>query len=108
MIRPLTVVLALWYFFAAATHAGLLPITASAGTAAAIVETALGLVLLASVIGPLRPLIAYVVALAGTLFGFAIVVARGLSGFDLLVHVVMLAGLAIGFALIWRGRTRPT
>lgn len=108
MISGLTIILALWYFFAAATHAGLLPIAASAGTAAAVVETVLGLVLLASVAGPLRSLLAYVIALAGTLFGFAIVLARGLGGFDLFVHVVMLLGLAVGLFLITRGRTRPT
>src|SRR2546423_10700219 len=108
MIRAFTTALVLWYFFAAATHAGLLPIAASAGTGAAIVESALGVVLLASVAGPLRPLLAYGIALAGTLFGFSLVIARQLGGFDLLVHVVMLAGLAIGLVLIVRGRTRPT
>ena len=105
-MRWLTILLALWYFFTAATHAGLTPIVAGAGTAAAIVETALGVVLLATLIG-LRPVWGYAVALAGTVFGLIIVLARGLVGIDLVFHLVMLAGLAIGFVLIFRGRTRP-
>lgn len=45
---------------------------------------------------------AYLFALAGTLFGLAIVLLRGLGGPDLGVHFVMLVGLACGFVLLSR------
>jgi len=44
---------------------------------------------------------AYLVALAGTLFGLTIVFLRGLGGPDLGVHFVMLAGLATGCVLLF-------
>ena len=106
-MRWLTIALALWYFFAAATHAGFFPAVGAPLPVAPLVEGALGLVLLATLAR--LPLVwGCAIALAGTLFGLAIVLARGLFGIDLVFHLVMLAGLAFGFALIFRGRTRPT
>ena len=45
--------------------------------------------------------LAYPVALVGTLFGLAIVLLRGLGGFDVGIHFVMLAILAVGFGLLF-------
>ena len=56
-------------------------------------------------VGWLSARVAYVIALAGTLFGLSIVVARGLLGVDLWIHVLMLVGLAAGFALLFARRT---
>ena len=55
--------------------------------------------------GVLRPWIAYVIVLAGTLFGLTIVVLRGLLGVDFWIHVVMLAGLGVAFWLLFARRT---
>jgi hypothetical protein len=43
---------------------------------------------------------AYIFALAGTLLGLSIILARGIGGPDLWVHFVMLAGLTGGFVLL--------
>ena len=67
-------------------------------------EALLGLVLVAALAGFISPRIAYVIVLAGTLFGLTIVVLRGLLGVDLWIHVVMLAGLAVAFALLFARR----
>jgi hypothetical protein len=99
-LRAVTVLAALVYFFAAAAHAGLIAVTGPIG-AAAIVEAVLGLVLVAAAIGRLSPRLAYPVALVGTLFGLAIVLLRGLGGFDVAIHFVMLAILAVGFGLLF-------
>ncbi|MBI4345973.1 MAG: hypothetical protein HY553_03910 [Elusimicrobia bacterium] len=103
-LRLVTVALAALYFTAAAYHSGLV-IAAGALAPASIAEALLGLVLLAAVANPVRASIAYVVVLAGTLFGLAIVVARGPLGIDLAIHVVMLLGLVVAFAmLLWSRR----
>jgi hypothetical protein len=100
-LRVLTVLLVLVYFFAAAVHAGLLPAVGGPLGFAPVVEAALGVVMLATLAGLIRSaLTGYAIAAAGTLFGFAIVLARGLGGFDLGAHLVMLVGVGIGFALI--------
>lgn len=99
-LRRLTILLALFYFLAAAYHTGLV-LPAGALPPATIAEALLGLVLLAAGVGVIRSaLIAYVLVMAGTLFGLAIVIARGLLGVDLAIHVVMLIGLATGLVLI--------
>lgn len=43
---------------------------------------------------------AYIFALAGTLLGLSIILARGVGGPDLWIHFVMLPALAGGFALL--------
>jgi hypothetical protein len=103
-LRVLTTLNALIYFAAAAYHSGVL-VQAGALAPASIAEGLLGLVLVAALVGLTSPRIAYVVVLAGTLFGLTIVVLRGLLGVDLWIHVVMLAGLAVAFALIFTRRT---
>jgi hypothetical protein len=102
-LRALTVLNALVYFGASAYHSGLLE-PAGALAPASIAEALLGLVLVAALIGPVAPRIAYVVVFAGTIFGLSIVIARGLLGVDLWIHVVMLAGLAAGFVLLFARR----
>ena len=105
-LRGITAVAVLVYFFAAAAHSGLVgalsEVTAPI-TAAAIVEAILGLVLLEALLFPVTARMACTAALLGTLFGLAIVIVRGLGGFDLGIHFVMLALLASGFAFIFRG-----
>ena len=105
-LRAVTVVAVVIYFFAATAHSGLVGalsgVTAPIA-AAAIVEAILGLVLLEALLFPATTRVAYSAALLGTLFGLAIVVVRGLGGFDLGIHFAMLALLAFGFALIFRG-----
>ena len=103
-LRAVTIVNVLIYFGAAAYHSGAL-VPAGALGAAAIAEALLGLVLVGSLVGWVSPRIAYVIALAGTLFGLTIVVLRGLLGVDLWIHVVMLAGLAVAFALLFTRRS---
>ena len=103
MLRVVTAVNALIYFGAATYHSGVL-VPAGALASASIAEALLGLVLVGSLVGWLSPRIAYVIVLAGTLFGLAIVVLRGLLGVDLWIHVVMLAGLAVAFALLFARR----
>jgi len=98
-----TVVNALIYFGAATYHSGVL-VPAGALAAASIAEALLGLVLVVALVGWVSPRIAYVIVLAGTLFGLTIVVLRGLLGVDLWIHVVMLAGLGVAFALLFRRR----
>jgi hypothetical protein len=107
-LRAVTIVNALVYFAAATYHSGLVA-PAGALAPASIAEALLGLVLVAGLAGVVSPRLAYVVVLAGTLFGLAIVVARGLLGVDLWIHIVMLAGLGIAFALLFTRRaTRST
>ena len=103
-LRVVTVLNALIYFAAATYHSGLL-VPAGALAAASIAEALLGLVLIGSLVGWVSPRIAYVIVLAGTLFGLTIVVLRGLLGVDLWIHVLMLVGLAVAFALIFVRRT---
>ena len=103
-LRVVTVLNALIYFAAAIYHSGLL-VPAGALAAASIAEALLGLVLIGSLVGWVSPRIAYVIVLAGTLFGLTIVVLRGLLGVDLWIHVVMLAGLAVAFALLFTRRS---
>ena len=91
------------YFGAAAYHSGLV-IPAGALTAASIAEFLLGLVLVGALASLLPPRVAYVIVLAGTLFGLTIVVARGLLGVDLWIHIAMLVGLAVAFALLFARR----
>src|SRR5207237_904010 len=79
--RVVTAVSVLVYFAAAAYHSGLV-VPAGALAPASIAEALLGLVLLVTLAGVLRPWIAYVIVLAGTLFGLTIVVLRGLLGVD--------------------------
>src|SRR5436309_14171007 len=106
-LRTVTLLAALVYFFAAAAHAGQIPITGPIPSAA-VVETILGVVLVAALVGSLSPRVAYGMALIGTLFGLGIVLLRGLGGFDLGVHFVMLALLGTGFVLMlgWRSGAR--
>ena len=99
----MTIVNALIYFGAAAYHSGLV-ISAGALTAASVAEFLLGLVLVGALANLLPPRIAYVIVLAGTLFGLTIVVARGLLGVDLWIHIAMLVGLAVGFGLLFARR----
>ena len=80
-------------------------VPAGALSAAAIAEALLGLVLVVGLVGWLSARVVYVIALAGTLFGLSIVVARGLLGVDLWIHVLMLVGLAVAFALLFTRRT---
>ena len=103
-LRVVTVLNVLIYFAAATYHSGLL-VPAGALAAASIAEALLGLVLIGSLVGWVSPRIAYVIVLAGTLFGLTIVVLRGLLGVDLWIHVVMLAGLAVAFALLFTRRS---
>ena len=98
-----TVVNALIYFGAATYHSGVL-VPAGVLAAASIAEALLGLVLVVALVGWVSPRIAYVIVLAGTLFGLTIVLLRGLLGVDLWIHVVMLAGLGVAFALLFRRR----
>ena len=98
-LRAVTIVNVLIYFGAAAYHSGVL-VPAGALAPAAIAEALLGVVLVVGLVGWLSARVAYVIALAGTLFGLSIVVARGLLGVDLWIHVLMLAGLGIAFALL--------
>ena len=104
MLRVVTIVNALIYFGAATYHSGVL-VSAGALGPASIAEALLGLVLVAALAGFISPRIAYVIVLAGTLFGLTIVVLRGLLGVDLWIHVAMLVGLAVAFVLILRPRT---
>ena len=103
-LRALTIVNALIYFGAAAYHSGVL-VSGGALAPASIAEALLGLVLVVALVGAVSPRIAYVIVLAGTLFGLSIVVARGLLGVDLWIHIVMLAGLGLAFALLFARRT---
>jgi hypothetical protein len=103
MLRALTIVNALIYFGAAAYHSGLV-IPEGALTAASVAEFLLGLVLVGALANLLPPRIAYVIVLAGTLFGLTIVVARGLLGVDLWIHIAMLVGLAVDCALLFARR----
>ncbi|HVD51701.1 MAG TPA: hypothetical protein VNB51_06640 [Candidatus Udaeobacter sp.] len=103
-LRLVTVLNALIYFAAATYHSGVL-VPAGALAPASIAEALLGLVLVGSLVGWVSPRIAYVIVLAGTLFGLTIVVLRGLLGVDLWIHVVMLAGLAVAFALLFTRRS---
>ena len=103
-LRVVTILNALIYFAAATYHSGLL-VPAGSLAAASIAEGLLGLVLVGSLAGWLSPRIAYVIVLAGTLFGLTIVVLRGLLGVDLWIHVVMLAGLAVAFGLLFTRRS---
>ncbi len=103
-LRVVTIVNALIYFGAATYHSGVL-VAAGALAPASIAEALLGLVLVVALVGWLSPRIAYVIVLAGTIFGLTIVVLRGLLGVDLWIHVVMLAGLAVGFVLLLTRRT---
>jgi len=102
-LRVLTIVNALIYFGAATYHSGLL-VPAGALAAASIAEALLGLVLVATTAGVLPPRVAYIIVLTGTVFGLAIVVARGLLGVDLWIHVVMLLGLTLAFVLVFARR----
>ena len=102
-LRALTIVNALIYFGAATYHSGVL-VPAGVLAAASIAEALLGLVLVVALVGWVSPRIAYVIVLAGTLFGLTIVLLRGLLGVDLWIHVVMLAGLGVAFALLFRRR----
>src|SRR5207253_3096352 len=74
-LRAVTIVNVLIYFGAAAYHSGVL-VPAGALAPAAIAEALLGVVLVVGLVGWLSARVAYVVALAGTLFGLSIVVAR--------------------------------
>ena len=103
-LRGLTIVNALIYFGAAAYHSGVL-VAAGALAPASIAEALLGLILVAALAGLIPPRIAYVIVLAGTLFGLTIVVLRGLLGVDLWIHVAMLAGLGVAFVLLFTRRT---
>ena len=103
-LRVVTIVNALIYFGAATYHSGVL-VAAGALAPASIAEALLGLVLVVALLGWLSPRIAYVIVLAGTIFGLTIVVLRGLLGVDLWIHVVMLAGLGVAFALLFTRRT---
>src|SRR5437660_8916292 len=105
-LRLITVANTLIYLAAAAYHSGLF-VPAGALAPASIAEALLGLVLLVTLAGVLRPWIAYVIVLAGTLFGLTIVVLRGLLGVDFWIHVVMLAGLCVSFWLLFARRTAP-
>ena len=102
-VRAVTVVNALVYFAAATYHSGVV-VPAGALAAASVAEALLGAVLVAALAGVISPRLAYGIVLAGTLFGLAIVVGRGLLGVDLWIHLVMLAGLAVPFALLFRSR----
>jgi hypothetical protein len=104
-LRVVTIVNALIYFGAATYHSGLL-VSAGALAPASIAEALLGLVLVSALVGLVAPRIAYVIVLAGTIFGLSIVVARGLLGVDLWIHVIMLLGLGLAFALLFARRTR--
>jgi hypothetical protein len=106
-LRLVTAANALVYFAAATYHSGFV-IPAGALAAASIAEALLGLVLLLAFFGVLPPRPAYVIAVAGTLFGLTIVVLRGRLGVDLWIHVVMLAGLAIAFSLLFSRRASPS
>jgi hypothetical protein len=103
------------YLLAAALHWGarlqLGPVTLAFPEAirpATVVEGVIGIALLTggvAVLGHLGPYAAWIwvvygIALAGTLFGLAIALARHLAGPDIAVHLVMLAGLAIGFGIL--------
>jgi hypothetical protein len=103
-LRTLTSVNALIYFGAATYHSGVL-VAAGALAPASIAEALLGLVLVVALVGWLSPRVAYVIVLAGTIFGLTIVVLRGLLGVDLWIHVIMLAGLGEAFALLFTRRT---
>jgi hypothetical protein len=102
-LRVVTIVNALIYFGAAIYHSGVLVSVGVLGPAS-IAEALLGLVLVAALAGAISARIAYVIVLAGTLFGLTIVVLRGLLGVDLWIHLIMLAGLAVAFALIFARR----
>jgi hypothetical protein len=102
-LRALTIVNALIYFEAAAYHSGL-PVPAGALAPASIAEALLGLVLVAALVGFIPPRGAYIIVLTGTVFGLAIVVARGLLGVDLWIHIVMLVGLSLAFVLVFARR----
>jgi hypothetical protein len=102
-LRIITAINVVLYFGASLFHSGLI-VRDSALDAATIPEALLGFVLLAGLVGAVRsPRLVYGIVLAGTLFGLAIVVARGALGVDLWIHVAMLAGLGLGFWLIFRG-----
>jgi hypothetical protein len=102
-LRVITAINVVLYFGASLFHSGLI-VRASALDAATIPEALLGLVLLAGLVGAIRsPRLVYGIVLAGTLFGLAIVVARGALGVDLWIHIAMLVGLGLGFWLIFRG-----
>jgi hypothetical protein len=103
-LRIVTIVNALIYFGAATYHSGVL-VAAGALAPASIAEALLGLVLVVALVGWLSPRVAYVIVLAGTIFGLTIVVLRGLLGVDLWIHVIMLAGLGVAFALLFTRRT---
>ncbi len=114
---PLSLVLALVYFAAAALHAGLaiplVPVTFEPSRPATIAETIIGVALsiaavMVSRAGPSRAVWGlYVFALAFTLLGFTIILLIGRGGPDLWVHFVMLGGLAACFALLIGARGGP-
>lgn len=106
-LRLITAANALIYLAASAYHSGLL-IPAGALAAASIAEALLGLVLLVALVGVVPPRPAYLIVLAGTLFGLTIVLLRGLLGVDLGIHVVMLASLGVAFALLFTRRASPS
>jgi hypothetical protein len=106
-LRFITAANTLVYFAAAMYHSGLV-IPAGALAAASIAEALLGFVLLLAFVGVLPRWPAYLIALAGTLFGLTIVLLRGLLGVDLWIHVVMLAGLAVAFLLLFSRRASPS
>jgi hypothetical protein len=102
-LRIVTAINVVLFLGASLFHSGLI-VRGSVLDAATIPEALLGLVMLAGLVGAIRSLrLVYGIVLAGTLFGLAIVVARGALGVDLWIHIAMLAGLALGLWLIFRG-----
>jgi hypothetical protein len=102
-LRIVTAINVVLYLGASLFHSGLI-VRGSVLDAATIPEALLGLVMLAGLVGAIRSLrLVYGIVLAGTLFGLAIVVARGALGVDLWIHIAMLAGLGLGLWLIFRG-----
>jgi hypothetical protein len=102
-LRIVTAINVVLFLGASLFHSGLI-VRGSVLDAATIPEALLGLVMLAGLVGAIRSLrLVYGIVLAGTLFGLAIVVARGALGVDLWIHIAMLAGLGLGLWLIFRG-----
>ncbi|HEV8656449.1 MAG TPA: hypothetical protein VGR85_13155 [Candidatus Limnocylindria bacterium] len=112
----LTTANALLYLAAALFHSGVtratLTIFPEPSPPASVAEGLIGAVLAVAAVMLFRSpsarlaWAAYIFALAGTLLGLSIILARGIGGPDLWVHFVMLAGLAGGFALLARARGR--
>lgn len=76
-------------------------------TPAAIAEAILGVVLVALLVGLIGSArVAYLIVLAGTLFGLTIIVLMRDFGIDLWIHVVMLVGLVAALVLDAAGRGR--